>query len=78
MRLFYHKLWVEKKSPATALREAQLEILRHPEQTELLATTRGPRFEETVKLTESQQRSGTRQSASPRLWAAFTLSGDWQ
>jgi CHAT domain-containing protein/Tfp pilus assembly protein PilF len=78
MRLFYHKLWAEKKSPAIALREAQLAILRNPDQTELLATTRGPVFEKMVKLTDRQPRSSARRSASPRLWAAFILSGDWR
>jgi len=78
MRLFYYKLWAEKKSPAIALREAQLAILRNPEQTEMLATTRGPVFEKMVKLTDRQPRSSARRSASPRLWAAFILSGDWR
>jgi CHAT domain-containing protein/tetratricopeptide (TPR) repeat protein len=76
MRLFYHKLWVEKKKPATALREAQLEILRHPERSDLLATTRAPRFEKAVKLIDRRQDSNARTTASPRLWAAFVLSGD--
>jgi CHAT domain-containing protein/tetratricopeptide (TPR) repeat protein len=78
MRLFYYKLWAEKKSPAIALREAQLAILRNPDQTEMLATTRGPVFEKMVKLTDRQPRSSARRSASPRLWAAFILSGDWR
>ena len=31
LRLFYHKLWVEKKPPLQALREAQMWLYAHPE-----------------------------------------------
>lgn len=78
MQLFYYKLWVEKKRPATALREAQLAIIRNPDQTEMLAATRGPVFEKVVKLTDHRPRSSARRNASPGLWAAFILSGDWR
>jgi tetratricopeptide (TPR) repeat protein/CHAT domain-containing protein len=75
MRVFYHKLWVEQKPAAVALREAQLAMLRHPEQIELLATTRGANFDKTVKLVDHGQHTSTLQSVSPRLWAAFVVSG---
>ena len=75
MRVFYHKLWVEQKPAAVALREAQLALLRHPEQIELLATTRGPNFGKTVSLVDKGQRTSTAQTTSPRLWAAFVISG---
>jgi CHAT domain-containing protein len=78
MRLFYRKLWVEKKKPATALREAELAILRDPSQVESQANTRGPRYDAAVKLKATSQKSGSRPTASPRLWAAFILSGDWR
>jgi CHAT domain-containing protein/tetratricopeptide (TPR) repeat protein len=74
MRLFYQKLWNEKKSPAVALREAQLALLRHPEQIETGAT-RGANFSKAADLPEGgavQQRKAT---ASPRLWAAFVIAG---
>jgi tetratricopeptide (TPR) repeat protein/CHAT domain-containing protein len=75
MRLFYHKLWIEKKTPAAALREAQLALLHHPEQIESLATTRGPSFDHTVKLVDHGKRSPTAKTSSPRLWASFVISG---
>ena len=75
MRLFYHTLWFEKKNPARALREAQLAILRNPDQVETLATTRGANFEKVVQLVDGGQRTPARKTASPRLWAAFVLSG---
>jgi CHAT domain-containing protein len=75
MRVFYHKLWVEQKPAAVALREAQLALLRHPEQIELLAATRGPNLSKTVKLVEHGKATPTAKTASPRLWAAFVISG---
>jgi CHAT domain-containing protein/tetratricopeptide (TPR) repeat protein len=63
MRVFYHKLWVEQKPAAVALREAQLAMLRHSEQIELLATTRGANFAKTVQLVDHGQRA----SAAQRL-----------
>jgi CHAT domain-containing protein len=75
MRVFYHKLWVEQKPAAVALREAQLALLRHPEQIESLATTRGANFDKTVQLVDHGQRTPTSQTTSPRLWAAFVISG---
>jgi CHAT domain-containing protein len=75
MRVFYHKLWVERKPAAVALREAQLALLRHPEQIELLATTRGPNFDKTVKLVDHGQRTSKAPTSSPRVWAAFMVSG---
>jgi CHAT domain-containing protein len=75
MRVFYHKLWVERKPAAVALREAQLALLRHPDQIESLATTRGPNLEKTVKLVGQGQRTPTARTPSPRVWAAFVVSG---
>jgi CHAT domain-containing protein/tetratricopeptide (TPR) repeat protein len=73
MRLFYHKLWNEKKPPAVALREAQLALLHHPEQIKTLAT-RGANFSKAGDLpaTGTWPRAST---ASPRLWAAFVIAG---
>ena len=48
MRLFYHKLWAEKKTPAVALREAQLWILNHPHQR--LSAGRGVDFDKVRQL----------------------------
>lgn len=75
MRVFDHKLWVEQKPAAVALREAQLALLRHPEKIESLATTRGANFAKTVQLVDRGGRTSTLQTTSPRLWAAFVVSG---
>jgi len=75
MRAFYHKLRVEQKPAAVALRKAQLALLRHPEQIESLATTRGANFDKTVTLVDQGTRTPAAQTTSPRLWAAFVVSG---
>ncbi len=70
MRLFYYKLWKEKKPPLEALREAQLYLYRNP--TKIKDLARAPNFDKTIKLdnsTPSTKRSPTRD------WAAFVLSG---
>src|SRR5205085_11898789 len=41
MAKFYHELWINKKSPIEALREAQLTIYYHPELLSDLAGERG-------------------------------------
>jgi len=70
MTLFYHNLWIEKKAPLVALREAQLHIYRHPEQIASLAQTRGLGLETNER--EPRKNSGR---AATWQWAAFTLSG---
>src|SRR5262249_42289804 len=40
MALFYHHLWVEKKAPLEALRQAQLTLYHYPERIPALATER--------------------------------------
>jgi CHAT domain-containing protein/Tfp pilus assembly protein PilF len=74
MKRFYQKLWKEKKPAAIALREAQIDLLHHPEEIESLAT-RGPNFEKTVKLVDHGQRTAKAPTSSPRYWAAFVVSG---
>jgi CHAT domain-containing protein len=73
MQLFYYKLWNEGKSPATALREAQLALYRHPDQIGKLAGLRGPDFEMVVRAVEQPVPTPTH--ADVRDWAAFVLSG---
>ena len=75
MRVFYHKLWVERKPAAVALREAQLALLHHPEQIESLATTRAPNRSKTLTLVDHGQRRPAARTTSPRVWAAFVISG---
>jgi CHAT domain-containing protein len=74
MTKFYHELWVNKKPPIEALREAQLTIYRHPELIPALAGEHG-RPELDKAITASVEASARRDRADTRLWAAFVLSG---
>jgi CHAT domain-containing protein len=75
MVLFYRNLWIEKKEPLEALRQAQLHLYRHPEQIAALAKTRGVDFTETElpQVEADPAVKETRTHASK--WAAFVLSG---
>jgi CHAT domain-containing protein/Tfp pilus assembly protein PilF len=77
MAKFYHELWVNKKPPIEALREAQLTIYRHPERIPVLAGERGkPDFAKTVELKIEPRASASAEKRTPtKLWAAFVLSG---
>lgn len=66
MTLFYENLWRKKLGAAEALRQAQLALLRDP--TGASADGRG--FE------VAEEESGRGGRTDPRLWAAWTLSGD--
>jgi CHAT domain-containing protein/tetratricopeptide (TPR) repeat protein len=74
MSLFYHHLWVEKKAPIAALRQAQLTLYRHPERILALARERGPDFAKTARLPLASGAASARRSPA-RLWAGFVLSG---
>jgi CHAT domain-containing protein len=78
MRIFYHKLWAEKKSPATALREAQLCILNNPDQISTIASTRGPNFDKVVQHPDSGKKADGHKRSSPYLWAGFVIAGSGQ
>jgi tetratricopeptide (TPR) repeat protein len=78
MAKFYHELWVKKKPPIEALREAQLTIFYHPELIPDLAGERGaPKLKEavTLKSEPAAQARDDRKRADTKLWAAFVLSG---
>jgi tetratricopeptide (TPR) repeat protein/CHAT domain-containing protein len=79
MGLFYRKLWVEKKPPLAALREAQLYLYRHPEQIASLAAKRGVNFANPQALPADEVVNAKPQAAGKRAkvsqWAAFVLSG---
>jgi tetratricopeptide (TPR) repeat protein/CHAT domain-containing protein len=75
MRLFYHKLWADKKSPTVALREAQLWILNNPDQIPTLATVRGAKFDHIVQLPQGGKRPEVNKRSSPYFWAGFAVSG---
>ncbi|HLW65441.1 MAG TPA: CHAT domain-containing tetratricopeptide repeat protein [Gemmataceae bacterium] len=78
MAKFYHELWVNKKPPIEALREAQLTIYYHPDLIPDLAGERGaPKLKEavTVKNESTAQARDVRKRADTKLWSAFVLSG---
>jgi CHAT domain-containing protein len=75
MALFYRNLWEKDLPPLEALRQAQLDIYRHPEKIpELAAGFRG-KFVEVPGTEEAPGKATADGKAHPRLWAAFTLSG---
>lgn len=77
MKLFYYKVWQERKPLIEALREAQLTIYRHPEEIQPLATgSRGPKdLTKPVKLPAGGQPSPRPATAPTKQWAAFIFSG---
>lgn len=76
MKLFYYKLWVEQKSPLESLREAQLAIYHSPDMIETWAQSelRSPNFKAVIEV-ERSKTTKPAETAPPRLWAAFQLSG---
>jgi CHAT domain-containing protein len=72
MGLFYHHLWVEKRPPLEALRQAQLTLYRHPERIPVLVRERGPDFAKAARLPATPPGQAR---AATRLWAGFVLSG---
>ena len=77
MAKFYHELWVNKKTPIEALREAQLTIYRRPDLIPDLAGERGPpKLKEAVAMKTTGTSPVAREKrADTKLWAAFVLSG---
>ncbi len=71
MSRFYRNLWERKLSKVESLREAQLWMLRQPDEVEVeLRKLRGG---------EDELDDGTdRTIASAKHWAAWVLSGDWR
>jgi CHAT domain-containing protein len=75
MAKFYHELWVSKKPPIDALREAQLTIYRHPELIPDLAEERGAVKLKDAVAAKTVGASPAARTTDTRLWAAFVLSG---
>jgi CHAT domain-containing protein len=81
MERFYTNLWQKKMSKIDALREAQLWMLRHPQELEELgvtgAATRGLGGR-TQQVDPTKKSVGSVDRTDPFFWAAFQLSGDWR
>jgi CHAT domain-containing protein/tetratricopeptide (TPR) repeat protein len=79
MAEFYRRLWDKDRPvpPVEALRQAQLTIYKNPGKVGELARTLRGAFE-TVPGTTSDVPVGPADTAHPRLWAAFVLSGRGQ
>jgi CHAT domain-containing protein len=75
MVLFYRNLWIEKKEPLEALRQAQLHLYRHPEQVAGLAKMRDVDFTERELPKVAANPAVKATHAHPEQWAAFVLSG---
>ena len=59
MAKFYHELWVNRRPPLEALRDAQLTVYRHPERVPALAGQRGKaQLDQAVKLPPAAKNPG--------------------
>jgi CHAT domain-containing protein len=79
MGLFYYKMWRENKPPMLALREAQLEVYRHPEKISIWSRRRGPDFRKAESLPTGPGAKNIDPPSAARsptkLWAGFVFSG---
>jgi CHAT domain-containing protein/Flp pilus assembly protein TadD len=73
MERFYRNLWDKKMSKLDALREAQLWMLKDPKASS--GIDRGIVRKRDAKVVDADPK---KQRTSPKLWAAFVLSGDWR
>jgi tetratricopeptide (TPR) repeat protein len=80
MERFYLHLWQKKLSKLEALRQAQLDVLHHPEWVEERARKfRGIKGLRGVGKASEEIVAGKKQRLSPPAWwAAWQLSGDWR
>jgi CHAT domain-containing protein len=80
MERFYLHLWQKKLSKLEALRQAQLDVMRHPEWVEERAKKlTGVRGLRGVGKASEIVVAGKKQRRSPvAWWAAWQLSGDWR
>jgi CHAT domain-containing protein len=76
MERFYHHLWGKKLPKAEALRQAQIDVLRHPEWVED-RVKKVPGLRGVGKASEAVAGEGVRRSP-PAWWAAWQLSGGWR
>jgi CHAT domain-containing protein len=80
MERFYFHLWQKKLSKLEALRQAQFDVLHHPEWVEEKAKKmRGVAGLRGVGKATERIVAGKKQRRSPAAWwAAWQLSGDWR
>jgi CHAT domain-containing protein len=72
MTLFYRNLWERQLDPLQALRQAQLELYRHPEHLDDLSRS-GKDWTPRPLYKAAPTATGVR--AQTAQWAAFTFSG---
>jgi CHAT domain-containing protein len=77
MALFYRNLWDRNLTPLEALRQAQLEIYRHPDKVPELANGFRGEFEIVPGTAPAKDENPPNKDgkAHPLFWAAFILSG---
>jgi CHAT domain-containing protein/tetratricopeptide (TPR) repeat protein len=76
MEEFYRNLWEKKQPKSTALRNAQLKILRRPELIVACANDMRSRGVDTSRVRPLPTTSAPAQRVDPTLWGAFVLTGD--
>jgi CHAT domain-containing protein len=75
MTKFYYEMWVNKKPPIEALREAQLTIYRRPDLISALALERGLKLQGALEDKSEAKPETTKTTTPTKRWAAFVLSG---
>ncbi len=80
MERFYHHLWVKKAPRLEALRQAQLDVMRHPEWVEKrVEAMRGTPGLRGIGKSAEVAVAGKKGRRSPiAWWGAWQLSGDWR
>jgi CHAT domain-containing protein len=80
MERFYFHLWEKKLSKLESLRQAQLDVMRHPEWVEeKVRKMRGVAGLRGAGKVSEKIVAGKKQRRSPvAWWAAWQLSGDWR
>lgn len=76
MEEFYQRLLSEQSSPLDALRDAQLWILKHPQEIERLISADAARGDRRLPAAATARKGISR--TPPYYWAAFQLSGAWR
>lgn len=75
MSVFYHELWIKKRSPIEALRNAQLYVYYNPAKVQSLARRGPPKAGVVARAPKLTSKSPKPRRAATRHWAAFVLSG---